>query len=89
MAELDKKMKDREEETKKEIERLRKENENAINLIKEKSRQELENLKAENQNKINEIREQGRLQIEQNNKKINDLLNAYGYDIDQLINNIN
>ena len=55
MADIDRKMKEREERTNKEIERLKRENENAMNQIKEQYKIDLENISKEKDKKINEI----------------------------------
>lgn len=89
MEAIDREMKEREERTNKEIERLKRENENALHQIKEQHKKDLENISKEKEEKINKIKEESKKRIEQNNLKINNLLDQFGYDIDQLINNIN
>ena len=89
MEDIDREMKEREERTNKEIERLKRENENALHQIKEQHKKDLENISKEKEEKINKIKEESKKRIEQNNLKINNLLDQFGYDIDQLINNIN
>ena len=88
MADIDRKMKEREERTNKEIERLKRENENAMNQIKEQYKKDLENISKGKDKKINEIKEESKKRIEQNNLEIKNLLDQFGYDIDLLINNI-
>ena len=86
MEDIDREMKEREERTNKEIERLKRENENALHQIKEQHKKDLENISKEKEEKINKIKEESKKRIEQNNLKINNLLDQFGYDIDQLIN---
>jgi trichohyalin len=85
---IEREMKEREEKTKREIERLKKENEEAIKKIDEETKKQLESMNKYKQEKIREIREQSRLRIQNNNMMINQILNRYDFDINQLMNNL-
>ena len=81
MNRIEKSMKEKEEQTKREIELYRQQTENIIKQIKEKSKEKLEKLDEQNKKELEDLERHYQLRVNQNAQIINRLLLGYQNEV--------